>query len=107
SSDVCSSNLEETRSSIEFFIRGRQGRARIPQGAAARQAKQGRMGDAWASRGDEGRDKLRKSAGSCTRATIRGCPNGATRQAEGLSHRKVGEPAELKHLSRRRKRKQE
>jgi len=24
------------------------------------------MGDAWALRGEEGRDKLRKTAGSCT-----------------------------------------
>ena len=36
--------------------------------------------DALASRGDEGRGKLRKAWGSCTRAVISGCPNGETRR---------------------------
>ena len=37
---------------------------------------------------------------------IRKYPNGATRHVEGMSHRKVSKPGELKHLSNRRKRKQ-
>ena len=36
------------------------------------------MGDALALRDYEGRGKLRKATGSCKRAMIRGCPNGAT-----------------------------
>ena len=36
--------------------------------------------DALASRGDEGRAKLRKAWGSCTEAVISGCPNGETRR---------------------------
>ena len=95
---------EETRSRIEYN-KGLRGHLCIY--VQVRQAKEGRMGDAWALRGEEGRDKLRKAAGIGTHELIRGCPNGATRQVEGLSPRKGGEPAELKHLSRRRKRKQE
>ena len=38
-----------------------------------------------ASRGDEGRDKLRKAAGIGTYDVIRRYPNGATRQVEDLS----------------------
>ena len=37
---------------------------------------------------------------------IRRYPNGATHYVEDIVHRKVGKPAELKHLSRRRRRKQ-
>ena len=37
-----------------------------------------RMGDALALTEDEGRGKLRKAVGSCKRALIRRCPNGAT-----------------------------
>ena len=48
-------------------------------------------------------DKLR---GLAHTSYIRRFPNGATRHVEDMSHRKVGEPAELKHLSRRRRRKQ-
>jgi hypothetical protein len=59
-----------------------------------------------ALRGEEGRDKLRKATGMSTYQLIRRYPNGATRLAEGQSHRKMSEPAELKHLSKRRKRKQ-
>ena len=55
--------------------------------------------------GEEGRGKLRKTAGICKRDLIRRCPNGATRLAGGQSHRKMSQPSELKHLSRRRKRK--
>ena len=36
------------------------------------------MGDAWAHGGEEGRGKLRKAGGSCTRAVIPRWPNGAT-----------------------------
>ncbi len=41
--------------------------------------------DALAIGGDEGRDKLRKAAGRGKYPLIRGCPNGATRLAEGQS----------------------
>ena len=44
------------------------------------------MGDALALRGDEGRGKLRKAAGSCKQALIRRCPNGETHHAEGVMH---------------------
>ena len=64
------------------------------------------MVDALALRDDEGRGKLRKAAGSCKRALIRRCPNGATPQVEGLRSLRGGEPGELKHLSTRRKREQ-
>ena len=47
---------------------------------------EGRMGDAWALGGEEGRDKLRKAAGSGKYTEIRGCPNGATRR-ERSRHR--------------------
>ncbi len=65
------------------------------------------MEDALALRDDEGRVKLRKATGSCTRALICRYPNGATHHAEGVILRKEGEPGELKHLSTRRKRKQQ
>ena len=45
------------------------------------------MGDALAPRDDEGRGKLRKATGSRKQALIRGCPNGATRHAEGMASR--------------------
>ena len=45
--------------------------------------------DALASGGDEGRGKLRKALGNCKQVLIRGYPNGATRQAEGLSPAKL------------------
>ena len=58
------------------------------------------------SGGEEGRGKLRKTACSCKQTLIRRYPNGATRQAEGLSSDNVGgERGELKHLSTHRKRK--
>ena len=40
------------------------------------------MGDAWALRGEEGRDKLRKAAGIGTYKLIRRFPNGITRSRE-------------------------
>ena len=46
---------------------------------------QERTVDAWASVGEEGRGKLREATGSRKQALIRGCPNGATRHAEGMS----------------------
>ncbi len=70
---------EETRSRIEY-----QGlRGHLYFIVQVRQAKEGRMGDAWALRGEEGRDKLRKAAGIGTHELIRGCPNGATHLVEG------------------------
>lgn len=47
------------------------------------------MVDAWAPRGEEGRDKLRKAAGIGTYELIRGYPNGATRHALGVASRIV------------------
>ena len=58
-----------------------------------------------ALRGDEGRDKLRKAAGIGKYESIRRYPNGAT-HPQGYPGLPGGKPAELKHLSRRRKRKQ-
>ena len=37
--------------------------------------------------GEEGRDKLRKAAGRRKWPLIRGCPNGTTRHAEGMTSR--------------------
>ena len=65
------------------------------------------MKDALALGGEEGRDKLRKAAGSGKYTVIRRCPNGATRQLTTGIPAKGGEPGELKHLSTRRKRKQQ
>ena len=48
------------------------------------------MGDALAPRDDEGRGKLRKAAGSCKRALIRRCPNGATHPDEVGIFRAIG-----------------
>ena len=65
------------------------------------------MVDALALRGDEGRDKLRKAAGISTYELIRRYPNGATRHIEDMSPSNRSKPGELKHLSNRRKRKQQ
>ena len=61
---------------------------------------------------EEGRDKLRKAAVRGTYPKSRGCPNGETHMErlhvpmrKSIAHR--GEPAELKHLSRRRRRKKD
>ena len=61
---------------------------------------------------DEGRSDLRKATGSRKQATIRGYPNGETRQSNTLSPYSEyiavrREPPELKHLSRARKRHQQ
>ena len=71
----------------------------------------GRKGNALALRADEGRDKLRKASGSRKWALIRRFPNGETRQSNTLTTCTEyigarGEPPELKHLSRARKRNQ-
>ena len=42
------------------------------------------MGNALALRGDEGRDKLRKAAGSGKHTLIRRYPNGETRYIEDI-----------------------
>jgi hypothetical protein len=42
------------------------------------QVPEGHLVDALALRGDEGRATLRKAAGSCEEALIRGYPNGET-----------------------------
>ena len=65
----------------------------------------GQTEDAQASIGEEGRGKLRKSAGICKRELIRRYPNGGTRLVEGQSRRNAGKRRELKHLSTCRKRK--
>ena len=43
-----------------------------------------------ALRGEEGRVKLRKAVGSCTRAVIHRCPNGATQLVEDQLSRFIG-----------------
>ena len=48
------------------------------------ESKSGRMVDALAHGGDEGRDKLRKAAVRRKYPVTRRCPNGTTQQAEGL-----------------------
>ena len=48
-------------------------------------SKKGRMGDAQALKGEEGRGKLRKAAGIRKQELIRRCPNGATRYLEEIS----------------------
>ena len=42
------------------------------------------MEDAWASRSEEGRGKLRKLPGICKQDLIRRYPNGTTHQVEDL-----------------------
>ena len=62
--------------------------------------------DAWASKSEEGRGKLRKGAGICKRDSIRTYPNGSTRHVEDMAHcDAVGIRRELKHLITCRKRK--
>ena len=66
--------------------------------------------DALALRAEEGRDKLRKAAVRSKYPMTRRYPNGETRLRRPQSPytESIGiwrEPAELKHLSRRRKRK--
>ena len=72
-----------------------------------RSSKEGRREDAWPHCTEEGRAKQRNATASRKEAKTRRCPNGGTRQSEGLSSRKGEVPGELKHLSTRRKRKQQ
>ena len=58
--------------SVMFWRLGLGPRAKLKR-------KEGRLVDALAPRGDEGRGTLRKATGSCEQALIRGYPNGATR----------------------------
>jgi len=44
------------------------------------------MVDALGLRGDEGRDQLRKAAGSRWKASIRRCPNGETHSIESMAN---------------------
>ena len=76
----------------------------------ARSSEQERRVDALALRAEERRDKLRKAAGRSKYPLIRRCLNGETRMS--IPHASIrqsitygGEPPELKHLSRARKRK--
>ena len=83
--------------------------SRISKEIHLEKEKLGRMEDALASAGDEGRGKLRKIPGTRKQGVIRECPNGATPRAEGpgpFIYRR-GEPGELKHLSTRRRRKKQ
>ena len=75
-----------------------------------RSSKKERRVDALALRADERRDKLRKAAGRSKYPLIRRCLNGETRMS--TPHASIrqsitygGEPPELKHLSRARKKK--
>ena len=68
--------------------------------------------NALALSADERRDKLRKATGRSKYPVIRGYLNGATRRSEppSLHDESIvmqGEPPELKHLSRARKRKKD
>jgi len=48
-------------------------------------SREGRLVDALASRGDEGRGTLRKATGSREQALIRGYPNGETRPVRAIA----------------------
>ena len=67
--------------------------------------------DALASRGDEGRGRLRQAAGSRQRALIRGFPNGETHSIavppDEFNSPEGATPREVKHLSTWRRRNQE
>ena len=64
------------------------------------------MVNALAYASDEGRVKLRKAAGSCTRAQIRRYPNGETHPGLAGILLRESQRGELKHLSTPRNRKQ-
>ena len=77
-----------------------------------RSSKEGHRADALALRAEERRDKLRKAAVRSKYSVSRRFLNGETRLGEPQSlHGEYiamqGEPGELKHLSTRRKRKQQ
>ena len=52
--------------------------------------RQGRMGDALALGGEEGRDKLRKATERSKYPVTRGYPNGATRRERSRHHAEHG-----------------
>ena len=77
-----------------------------------RSSNEERKGNALAPGADEGRSDLRKATVSRKQASIRGYPNGETRMVKTIQPmvNKIvigGEPPELKHLSRARKRNQQ
>jgi hypothetical protein len=69
-------------------------------------SRKGRTVDALAYRGDEGRAKLRKAAGSCKEALIRGVRMGQPIPIYRDTPFEEGTRGELKHLSTLRNRKQ-
>ncbi len=102
--------LKRRYSGMSKLCRMRQS-ARYGACTDARLSEKEHKGNALASGAEEGRDKLRKASGSGTYASIRRYPNGETRQSSTLSSVTEsigcgGEPPELKHLSRARKRHQ-
>ena len=92
--------------------RERSERRKLPRYAAKRLSVKERRVDALALRADERRDKLRKAVGRSKYPMIHGSLNGGTHMdrlhvsvTESIGD--GGEPGELKHLSSRRKRKQQ
>ena len=65
-------------SNIVSLVVDRACSAWSPSGETMWSSERGHVGDAWAHGGEEGRGKLRKARGSCTRAVIPRWPNGAT-----------------------------
>ena len=70
-----------------FFLRGICSKASVVlyKYDSMKASSSGRMVDALAHGGDEGRDKLRQAAGRSKYPLIRGFPNGTTRQSVGLT----------------------
>ena len=89
-----------------FFDRLREESKESRETLLQEYAKEERLGDAWASGGEEGRGKRRNATGTGWHRLIRRYPNGATHQLEELVPLRRGQRGELKHLSTRRKRKQ-
>ena len=80
----CRLGSYEVLKSLTFGLTGGScfvcwGFAPVRDGVRRDQASEGHLVDALAPRGDEGRGTLRKAAGSCEQALIRGSPNGETR----------------------------
>ena len=83
-------NGKTFHSRLSTFNSKERGYSRVPRREAAGQARYAtstvrRTGDALAPGGEEGRGRLRKAAGRRERPLIRGCPNGETRHAGGVS----------------------
>ena len=100
----------ENQANLKFCSGKKPTRAKAKR-MAERTSEEGRRVDALALRAEERRDKLRKAAGRSKYLMIRRFLNGATHRerypvpyTESIGMR--GEPPELKHLSRERKRKQ-